>query len=99
MVTYGLVPFSLIVGIVCGLIVQEPDLSTAALIAFISFTLFFVAGADWRQFLLAVIIGGAVFALLVAFFPHAAYRWELYREGLSQSSQTPVTKSNKHWLP
>ncbi len=83
MVTYGLVPFSLIVGVVCGLIVQEPDLSTAALIAFVSFTLFFVAGADWRQFLLAVIIGGAVFALLVAFFPHAAYRWELYREGWS----------------
>lgn len=83
MVTYGLVPFSLIVGIVCGLIVQEPDLSTAALIALVSFTLFFVAGADWRQFLLAIIIGGAVFAMLVAFFPHATYRWELYRQGLS----------------
>jgi len=87
MVTYGLVPFSLIVGIVCGLIVQEPDLSTAALIAFVSFTLFFVAGADWRQFLLAVIIGGGVFALLVAFFPHAAYRWELYRQGLSNPAE------------
>lgn len=87
MVTYGLVPFSLIVGVVCGLIVQEPDLSTAALIAFVSFTLFFVAGADWRQFLLAIIIGGAVFAFLVAFFPHAAYRWELYRQGLSNPAE------------
>ena len=87
MVTYGLIPFSLIVGIVCGLIVQEPDLSTAALIAIVSFTLFFVAGADWRQFLFAIIIGGAVFAMLVAFFPHAAYRWELYRQGISNPAE------------
>ena len=83
MVTYGLVPFSIIVGVVCGLIVQEPDLSTAMLIAMVSFTLFFVAGADWRQFLLAVIIGGIVFAALVAFFPHASARWELYIEALN----------------
>lgn len=83
MVTYGLVPFSIIVGFVCGLIVQEPDLSTAALIAMVSFTLFFVAGADWRQFLLAMIIGGVVFAALVAFFPHATARWEMYKNALA----------------
>jgi cell division protein FtsW len=83
MVTYGLVPFSIIVGIVCGLIVQEPDLSTAALIALVSFTLFFVAGADWRQFFLAIVIGGIVFALLVAFFPHATARWEMYKDALN----------------
>ncbi len=83
MVTYGLVPFSIIVGIVCGLIVQEPDLSTATLIAMVSFTLFFVAGADWRQFFLAVVIGSLVFVALVAFFPHATARWELYRNALS----------------
>lgn len=83
MVTFGLVPFSIIVGIVCGLIVQEPDLSTAMLIALVSFTLFFVAGADWRQFFLAVVIGGFVFAALVAFFPHATARWELYKDALN----------------
>ena len=83
MVTYGLVPFSIIVGLVCGLIVQEPDLSTATLIALVSFTLFFVAGADWRQFFLAVVIGSLVFVALVAFFPHATARWESYRNALS----------------
>lgn len=83
MVTYGLVPFSIIVGLVCGLIVQEPDLSTATLLALVSFTLFFVAGADWRQFFLAVVIGSLVFVALVAFFPHATARWESYRSALS----------------
>lgn len=83
MVTFGLLPFSIIVGVVCGLIVQEPDLSTAMLIAMVSFTLFFVAGADWRQFFLAVLIGGLIFAALVAFFPHASLRWEMYLKALN----------------
>ncbi|MDX1413398.1 MAG: putative peptidoglycan glycosyltransferase FtsW [Candidatus Promineifilaceae bacterium] len=81
MATYGLVPFSVIVGFVCGLIVLEPDLSTAALIALVSITLFFIAGADLKQFFLAFIFGGGVFALLVTFYSHAAYRLELFRQG------------------
>jgi cell division protein FtsW len=79
---YGLVPFSIIVGVVCGLIVRQPDLSTAVLIALISFTLFFVAGADIKQFALALILGGAVFIFLVFAFPHATARWEAYRLAL-----------------
>lgn len=82
MVTYGLVPFSIIVGVVCGLIVRQPDLSTAVLIAMVSFTLFFVAGADVKQFILAIILGGAVFMVLVFVFPHAAARWEAYQIAL-----------------
>ncbi len=87
MVTYGLIPFSIIVGIVCGLVVRTPDLSTAALIAMVSFTLFFVAGADWRQFLLAIVLGSIAFALLIAFFPYATERWDLYREAFNNPIQ------------
>jgi cell division protein FtsW len=82
MATYGLFPFSIIVGMICGLIILQPDLSTAVLIAAISFTLFFVAGADWRQFLLALIVGGFVFGALVLFFPHAQARWADYIKSL-----------------
>ncbi|MFN2107316.1 MAG: FtsW/RodA/SpoVE family cell cycle protein [Candidatus Promineifilaceae bacterium] len=81
-VTYGLIPFSIIVGVVCGLIVRQPDLSTAVLIAAVSFTLFFIAGADLKQFVLAIVIGGAVFAMLVFVFPHAQARVEAYRIAL-----------------
>ena len=62
--TYGLVPFSIITGVVCALIVRQPDLSTAGLIALVCFTLFFVAGADWRQFAIAGAVGGAIFVFL-----------------------------------
>jgi cell division protein FtsW len=83
MATYGLVPFAIIVGVVCGLIVRQPDLSTAVLIAMISFTLFFVAGADIKQFTLAIILGGAVFVALVFVFPHALSRWEAFQTTLT----------------
>lgn len=85
--TYGLVPFSVIVGVVCALIVRQPDLSTAGLIALVSFTLFFVAGADWRQFAFAGAIGGAIFLFLITALPHAAARVDAYTAALRDPNQ------------
>lgn len=93
--TYGLVPFSIIVGFVCGLIVSQPDLSTAVLIALVSFILFFVAGADLKQFIVATILGGAVFMLLIFIFPHALERladfWTSIRNPLDGGYQVKQT--------
>jgi cell division protein FtsW len=47
--TYGLLPFAILVGIVAGLIILEPDLSTAALVMIVAAVMFFLAGADWVQ--------------------------------------------------
>lgn len=86
-ITYGLLPFSIIVGTVCALIVQQPDLSTAGLIALVSFTIFFIAGADWRQFAVAGLIGGAVFIVLINALPHAAARVDAYTAALQDPNQ------------
>jgi cell division protein FtsW len=85
--TYGLLPFSVITGVVCALIVRQPDLSTAVLIAAVSFTLFFVAGADWRQFTLAGLLGGGVFYVLINTLPHAAARVDAYTVALRDPFQ------------
>ena len=87
MLTYGLLPFSVITGVMCALIVRQPDLSTAALIALISFTLFFIAGADLRQFALAGTLGGAVFLFLIFTIPHAAARMDAYTTALRDPDQ------------
>ena len=86
-VTYGLIPFSVITGTVAALIVLQPDLSTAGLIVLVSFTLFFIAGADWRQFAAAGLLGGAVFSLLITTLPHAAARIDEYKMTLHDPSQ------------
>ncbi len=77
-VAYGLLPFAVITGVVCALVVSQPDLSTAALIAAISFTVYFVAGADWRQFALAGVLGLAVFVALIIALPHSTNRINSY---------------------
>ena len=84
--TYGLIPFSVITGVVCALIVLQPDLGTSALIALVSFTLFFVAGADWRQFTVAGLLGGSVFFVLIKSLPHAAARLAEYLQTLQDPS-------------
>ncbi|KAA3665145.1 MAG: cell division protein FtsW [Chloroflexi bacterium] len=85
--SYGLIPFSIIVGTVCALIVRQPDLSTAGLIAMVSFTVFFVAGADWRQFAIAGTAAGGIFLFLITALPHAAARVDAYTAALRDPNQ------------
>lgn len=72
--TYGLVPFSVIVGVSASFLVLRPALSEAAILTIIAFGLFFVGGGDLRQFAIAGFLGGAIFLFLVATLPHAAAR-------------------------
>jgi cell division protein FtsW len=85
--TYGLVPFSVITGLVCALIVLQPDLGTAVLIAIIAFTMFFIAGADLRQFAIAGAIGAGIFLILITILPHAAARVDDYKLALRDPIQ------------
>jgi cell division protein FtsW len=73
-VTYGLIPFSILVGLVAGLIALEPNYSTAILIALTAFAMFFIAGADAIQFALSVGIGGLTAAALISRSPRALER-------------------------
>ncbi|WP_322480884.1 putative lipid II flippase FtsW [Thermogemmatispora sp.] len=58
---YGLAPFVILVGVVLGLVLLEKDMGTAVIIAVAATAMFFVAGANIAQFLLAVACGGLVF--------------------------------------
>lgn len=55
---YGLVPFAILVGIVSGLVMLQPDLSSAAMIFVACGIMFFLAGADLMQ--LGVAGGAAI---------------------------------------
>lgn len=65
-VTYGLVPFAILLGIVTGLIVLEPDLGTAALVVATAVAMFFIAGAEISQLFIGGLAGGtALYAIIV----------------------------------
>ena len=90
-VAYGLVPFTVIVLIVTGLVVLQPDISTALVIFITSSAMFFLAGADMRQI---GIVAGAVFLfglvslpILQRFAPYAPERITTWVAGINDLTQ------------
>ncbi len=73
-VTYGLIPFAVLIGVVAGLIVAQPDIGTAILICMVSIAVFFFAGADVFQLAIGGAVSAVTFALLITKFPHASER-------------------------
>ena len=59
---YGLAPFVILVGVILGLVLLENDMGTAIIIAGLTTVMFFSAGANIVQFLLAMGCGGLIFA-------------------------------------
>ena len=87
-VRVGLIPFSVLMGIVTVLIVTQPDISTAILIVTTASLMFFIAGAKMRQ-LLVIGIGIAVtFALVIHYSDYAGARVARYWAGLQNPLQS-----------
>lgn len=64
-VTYGLIPFAVLLGIVAGLILRQPDIGAAILIVAIAMAMFFIAGAEPVQLLVSLLVGGGAFFLII----------------------------------
>ncbi|MBN1135490.1 MAG: cell division protein FtsW [Anaerolineae bacterium] len=75
---YGLLPFTIIVGLVAGLVMAQPDLSEALVIVLMSVAMFFLAGADLLQFVIGILGGGAAFAFVITRLPVAMERLQPY---------------------
>ncbi|MDB5266063.1 MAG: Cell division protein FtsW [Parcubacteria group bacterium] len=63
---YGLLPFGIIVGIPCIILLLQPNTSTVLVIGAACAILYFLAGARWRDF--GLIVLGALVALTILVF-------------------------------
>ncbi len=72
-VTYGLVPFGLMLGIVCGLVMLEGDLGTTITLVVIASVVYFAAGANIAHILGAAALAAGGFWVMVQ---AAGYRQE-----------------------
>ncbi|MBN1995683.1 MAG: putative lipid II flippase FtsW [Anaerolineae bacterium] len=70
-ISYGLVPFAILLGFITGLIVLQQDLSTAILIAVTALAMFFIAGGSLWQIIASMALAGGIFTL---FITRSAYR-------------------------
>ncbi|NNJ10464.1 putative lipid II flippase FtsW [Chloroflexales bacterium ZM16-3] len=64
-VSYGLIPFAVMLGLVCGLVMLEPDMGTTVVLIVIAGVVYFAAGANVWHVLGATGLGGVAFWLMI----------------------------------
>ncbi|GIV87947.1 MAG: cell division protein FtsW [Chloroflexus sp.] len=83
-VTYGLAPFAVILGFICGLVMLQPDLGTTIVMVLIGGAIFFAAGANLLH------VGGAALLAITAFWAlivtFRSDRWEAFLDPWSRAS-------------
>lgn len=87
---YGLLPFTIMVGVMAGLVVAQPDISEALVIVVVAVVMFFLAGADLIQFGIGILGGSAAFVFVITRLPHAMDRLSLHLEEI----RDPLNSSN-----
>jgi cell division protein FtsW len=73
-ISYGLIPFAVLIGLVTGLILLQPDFSTAILVAVTAATMFFLAGGEFWQLLSCGLLGTLTLGLLILQSPYRMQR-------------------------
>lgn len=68
--TKGMLPFFVIIGIVGGLMLLQPDTDTFAIMAATAVAMFITAGGRWRDVFITGLIGLVLFALLLYMRPY-----------------------------
>ena len=81
-VNIGLLPLGMILGVVGGLILRQPDLSATITIFILGGMLFFLAGGDLKQIIILVVIAVLVGWIVVWFNPTGNERMGTYLPGL-----------------
>jgi cell division protein FtsW len=82
-VSYGLIPFAILLGLITGLIILQRDLGTAVLIAATSLAMFFIAGGNLWQILVSGVLGIATVLILIIREPYRMARVATFLDPLS----------------
>ncbi|MBN1779214.1 MAG: putative lipid II flippase FtsW [Candidatus Buchananbacteria bacterium] len=70
----GLLPFAIILGVISGLVVLQPDLGTLTVVVALSFMIYVVAGGRWRHIIGLFVLGLGGASALIAAAPYRAAR-------------------------
>ncbi len=72
--TKGMLPMLLVIGIICGLVMLQPNMSMAVIMGLMGYALLFIGGADTKQMLLLLVVFIGLFALLAVIEPYRMAR-------------------------
>lgn len=71
---YGMLPMLLVIGVVCGLVMLQPNMSMAVIMGMLGYALLFVGGCDGKQMILLLIAAIGAFVLLAVIEPYRLER-------------------------
>jgi cell division protein FtsW len=84
---YGLIPFGVIIGLITGMILLQPDFGTAITIVLTAGAMLFMAGIDWKQMVFALVVALVSMIVMMLLFPHTRDRLIQYVLGLQDPTQ------------
>ena len=92
--TKGMLPMLLVIGLICGLVMLQPNMSMAVIMGLMGFALLYIGGCDMRQMLLLALVLVALFILLAVIEPYRMARltsfvdpWNDGQDGLGDGYQ------------
>lgn len=86
-VGFGLIPLAILLGLLGGLIIIQPDFSAVATILILGGLLFFLAGGDMKQIGILLIVALVIGFLIIQLSPTGAGRIEYFLAGLKDPTQ------------
>ena len=70
----GMLPMLLVIGVICGLVMLQPNMSMTVIMGMMGYALLFVGGCDTKQMLLLAVVFVALFGLLAVIEPYRMAR-------------------------
>lgn len=80
--SFGLIPMIMIVGVTCGLVILQPDISATATIFILGIMLYFLAGGSIQKIIPIAIISGLLGWVVVMVYSVVGNRMTQYMAGL-----------------
>jgi cell division protein FtsW len=87
----GPLPFAIIVGIIAGLVMAQPDISEALVIVLVAAAMYFLAGAHLLQFVVGIAGGTAAFYVVARQLPSVANRLKPFVSAWRDPLSSPLT--------
>ena len=82
----GLLPFAVLLGLLVGLILLQPDIDTSVVIAFTAIAMFFIAGADLFQVLIVMLLGVVTFVVTIKLSGYGMTRMTMYLSTITSAT-------------
>lgn len=87
-ITYGLLPYAVVVGVLAGLVLLQPDISATLTLILVGATMFFLSGAELMHIASGAVVSGVLGYGIVMTSTTARTRISEYLVGLTNPTET-----------